>query len=188
MLLARFSRRKACSARSMSSWLSSTIRISTSLDCIIRLQSWLRYFFLFFLSVELDLFAGPEAEIKCRAPVQFRLHPDPATVLLNNALHRGQANARALEIFGAVKALEDAEQLIGILHAEADAIVANENGRIPVFFHLADFNDGAGAGTSELKGVSHQILKNLLDQDRIAFNKRKVRDNPFHLPAFTLRL
>src|SRR5947208_9434557 len=187
MLLARFSRRNACSARSMSSWLSSTSRISTSLDCIIRLQSWLRYF-LFFLSVELDLFAGPEAEIKCRAPVQFRFHPDPSTVLLNNSFHRGQANARALEIFGAVKALEDAEQLIGILHAEADAIVANENGRIPVFFHLADFDDGAETGTGEFKRVSHQILKNLLDQDRVAFNKRKVRDNPFHLPAFTLRL
>src|SRR5437764_845110 len=105
-----------------------------------------------------------------------------------DSIHRGQANARALEIFGAVKALEDAEQLIGILHAEADAIVANENGRIPVFFHLADFDDGAETGTGEFKRVSHQILKNLLDQDRVAFNKRKVRDNPFHLPAFTLRL
>src|SRR5437667_12841006 len=112
-------------------------------------------------------YAGPEAEIKCRAPVPFRFHPDPSTVLLNNALHRGQANARALEIFGAVKALEDAEQLIGILHAEADAIVANENGRIPVFFHLADFDDGAETGTGEFKRVSHQILKNLLDQDRV---------------------
>ena len=109
-------------------------------------------------------------------------------MLLNNALHRGQADAGALEILGAVKPLEDTEQLIGIFHAEADAIVANENSRIPVFFDLADFDDGAGTGTGELKGVGHQILKNLLDQDRVAFNKRKVRDNPFHLPAFTLRL
>ena len=56
--------------------------------------------------------SGSEGEEKRRALIEFCLRPYPASVLVNNALHRGQANARAFELFGAMQALEDPEQFV----------------------------------------------------------------------------
>lgn len=50
---------------------------------------------------------------------------DPAAVALNDALHRGQADAQARELVLVVKALEWLEQALGIGHVEARAVIGN---------------------------------------------------------------
>ena len=58
------------------------------------------------------------------------LRPDPAAVLVDDALHGGQADAGARELPCVVKSLERAEQLAGVGHVEAHAVVAHEIGRL----------------------------------------------------------
>jgi hypothetical protein len=59
-------------------------------------------------------------------PIDRRLGPHAPTVTLDDALDDGQTHAGALEILQAVQPLEHAEQLIGIFHVEAGAIVTDE--------------------------------------------------------------
>ena len=48
---------------------------------------------------------------------------------MDDTLDHGQPDAGSLQFGIAVHALEDAEQLVGVTHVEADAVVADE---IPV--------------------------------------------------------
>ena len=91
-------------------------------------------------------------------------------MLANDALHGDQAYARAFKFIRAVQPLKNSKQLVNVFHAEADAVVSHHENRLPVFFFVTDFDDGAGAGASELEGVGQQVLKHLLDQNRIAFD------------------
>ena len=63
--------------------------------------------------------------MKARAAAGLGLGPDVAAVAAHDALHRRQADAGAGEVVGAVQALEDAEQPVGIAHVEAGAVVAH---------------------------------------------------------------
>src|SRR5260370_28255921 len=65
-------------------------------------------------------------EEKSRALVEFRLGPDAAAVLVNNALADGQPHARTFKVLRPVHALENAEELTGVFHVKARAIVANK--------------------------------------------------------------
>lgn len=91
---------------------------------------------------EFGFLGSSESEIKSCALVQFGFGPDAAAMFLDNALDGCQAHARAFEVFRAVQALKHAEELVGILHAEAHAVVPHEHDRVPVFILLADLNDG----------------------------------------------
>jgi len=71
------------------------------------------------------LFSDAQSEIEGCTVVQFPLRPDSATVFLNDPLHGRQTDAGALEVLGAMQALEDSKQFVDILHVEADAIVPN---------------------------------------------------------------
>src|SRR5690606_22835761 len=55
----------------------------------------------------------------------FGLGPDPAAVARQDAAHAGQADAGARVLAGLVQALEHPEQLAGVGHVEADAVVAD---------------------------------------------------------------
>src|SRR5204863_7320840 len=57
---------------------------------------------------------------------------------MDNASHVGQADAGAFELFGGVKALKHAEELVRILPVEPDAVVPNEHDRL-----AAPAGDGA---------------------------------------------
>ena len=58
---------------------------------------------------------------------------DVATVPVHDAAHRGQADARAFEFARAMQALEGLEQLVGVVHVEAGAIVLDaEHAPLPV--------------------------------------------------------
>src|SRR5438477_565822 len=102
MRLVRLCLLKAWSVNSTSFGLSSTSRIST-ICSVIR--------------------ASIKSKVKCRAFVYFSLGPDAPAVAVDDALHDGQADARAFVILGAVQPLEDAEEFVGILHIETHAVV-----------------------------------------------------------------
>ena len=51
---------------------------------------------------------------------------------MNDAAHVGEPDTGALEFVATVEPLEDAEQLVHVLHVEADAVVANEHHRLAV--------------------------------------------------------
>ena len=57
-------------------------------------------------------------------------------VLVEDALYGRQPNPGALEVLGAMQPLEHAEQLVGVLHAEADAVVADEDHRMRRWFSI----------------------------------------------------
>src|ERR1700722_12117208 len=121
---------------------------------------------------------GCEAEVKRRALIRFGFRPGWATIVANDALHRGQSNACALEIFGPMQPLKDSEQLILILHVEADAIVANEDDALAILQEMTDPDDRVLPRSCELKSVGNKVLKYLLDEDGVALDRRQVSDLP----------
>src|SRR5262245_4820064 len=66
-----------------------------------------------------------QGEIKRGALVDDAFGPCAAAVPLDDAADVGQADARALELARGVQPLEYAEQLGGVLHVEACAVVAD---------------------------------------------------------------
>src|SRR5438876_3199187 len=71
-------------------------------------------------------FAGRESEKERRAFVRLRIRPNAAAMTMNDALDDCKTDARAPIFLGPVQPLEDAEQLVGVPHVEADAIVLDE--------------------------------------------------------------
>src|ERR1700676_2308175 len=66
-----------------------------------------------------------------------RFRPHPPSVLADDALHGGQADAHALEFVLAVQPLEHAEKFIGVTRVESPAIIPNEDDVHPVFFQTS---------------------------------------------------
>src|SRR3954468_19075945 len=64
-----------------------------------------------------------QREVEGRAGARAALGPGAAAVALHDAADVGEADPGALELLVAVQALEDAEELVGVLHVEADAVV-----------------------------------------------------------------
>lgn len=68
-------------------------------------------------------------KIKSRALIRRRLSPDAAAVALQDALHRGQPDARAGELRFGMEPLEGREQFVRISHVKSRAVVADEEDR-----------------------------------------------------------
>jgi len=101
-------------------------------------------------------------------------------VTLNDALDNGQADAGAFEFIAAVQALKDTEQLVGILHVEAGAVVAHKYDGLRVASRLtADPYLRLRALASELQGIRDQIDQHYSQHGVIADNDRQLRDAPF---------
>src|SRR5580692_3222411 len=100
--------------------------------------------------------------MKSRTLIHFPLSPHSASMLLHDALHRGQTDSGPFEVLGAMQALEDPEQLVDVLHVETDAIVPDREYELPIALPVADPNDGRSAGPGKLERIRQQILKNLL--------------------------
>ena len=99
------------------------------------------------------VFPRGHCEVERRAFIDFRFGPNPAAMLVNDTLHRSQANARAFEVLPAVKALENSEEFPGILHVETDPVVADENGRTAIQHQLAELDDRRFAGPRVFHGI-----------------------------------
>src|SRR5258706_8604842 len=63
-----------------------------------------------------------------RALARRRMRPGTPAVTLHHAPYDGKADAVALEFGLAVQPFEGAEQLVGVAHVEAGAVVAHEIG------------------------------------------------------------
>src|SRR5262245_10397236 len=120
--LARWCALKACKASFTSLELSSTSRISTCCCAIARFPL--------------------QGEIERRPLVPLGFGPDASAVAVHDALGDGQADARPLELLRVMKPLEDFEQLVGIAHVEAGAVIFDKVGRTPVLVRAAaDLDD-----------------------------------------------
>jgi hypothetical protein len=77
---------------------------------------------------------------------------------MHDALHRSQPYARALERFRGVQALEYAEQLVYVLHVEADSIIANEDYYLVwPLLPAPDFNFSLRAGSGKFHRIGNQV-------------------------------
>jgi len=92
--------------------------------------------------------------------IYFRFGPDFASVLANDSLNGSQADAGALEIFLAMKALEDSKELIGILGVEPHAIVADKDRGGASGFAFADLDYGGLAAAGKFERIAKQIVEN----------------------------
>jgi len=86
--------------------------------------------------------------------------PDVAVMSANDAGDRGEADPRAFEVFVAMEAVEGVEELVGVEHVEACAVVADEPGAgvacggIP-----ADIDDRALDPRAELDRVTDEVFQ-----------------------------
>src|SRR5690349_4315364 len=110
----------ACSNNATSAGLSSTNKISAGTSGI--------------------RFRPSESEEKRRALVGLRLGPDAAPVPVNDALHDGQTDTRALKILGAMQPLKHNEKFGRVLHVETGAVVADKINTLMVLGKCADFD------------------------------------------------
>ncbi len=69
------------------------------------------------------------------------MRPNASPVLVNDALDRCETDSRSFKLFGAVEALEWAEEFFGTRQIETDAVVPHENGRLALDKNSADFNN-----------------------------------------------
>src|SRR5262249_40455002 len=67
-----------------------------------------------------------EREVERRTFVGLRVRPDATAMTRDDALDRDEPDAAARELCFGMQALERHEQLVCVLHVEADAIVAHE--------------------------------------------------------------
>src|SRR6266576_2793286 len=94
-----------------------------------------------------------EGEVKSGALVRLGFAPDTPAVLVDDALHGGQPDARPVELILGVQALKHAEQPVGALHVKADAVVANEDHSMAAMVTLAHLNDRLFASAGVFDGV-----------------------------------
>lgn len=104
-----------------------------------------------------------------------------SAVAFDDALDDRQADAGAFKFLGAVQALEDAEQFVGVFHIETDAVVADENDGFIVHGAQADFNDGGFARPAVFDGIGKQVGKDLFEKARIAIDGGQFGNAPFDI-------
>src|SRR5437899_1142691 len=97
---------------------------------------------------------------------------------VDDALNDGEPNARTFEVLGAVEPLENAEELVGVLHLEACSIVADEEdgfvGRRVQ--STADLDLRGVTPSGVLDGVPDQVREDLFEQNGFAVTNRERPD------------
>src|SRR5271166_6022064 len=91
-------------------------RVSASSSALSSTRRIRLLFFIFFLL---------QRKRKRRSLADLAFGPDPAVVAMDNPLNDRKPHPGAREFSGGVKALKDAEELVGVLHVEAGPVVAN---------------------------------------------------------------
>ncbi len=93
---------------------------------------------------------------------------DETAVVRDDALHVGQAHARALELFLLVQAHKGAEQFPGSVHVESGAVVPHEIDSFAIRSALAaDADFRHRLLRAELPGVAEQVFHHQLEQPRV---------------------
>lgn len=94
--------------------------------------------------------------------VDLAFCPSSATVLMDDALDRRQADTRALKVCLTMEPLEYSKELVHMFHAETDAVIANEDSRLAVYYRLSHLDDSYIPGARELESVREQVSENQL--------------------------
>ncbi len=100
---------------------------------------------------------------------------------MHDALYRGEADAGALVLVRRMQALEGAEQLVGIAHVEAGAVVAHEEGRLLPVAQQADLDARLLGLGAELPRIADQVLQRRAQQARVGVGLHAVPHRDFDL-------
>ena len=114
--------------------------------------------------------------------------PDKSPVLLNNAVHGGQADPSPGKFGLGVQALKHAEKFARIPHVKPGAVVPyQDNHRLTWLLDGVNFDHRRASARGILKSIAQQILKDLAHQDRVAFERGQPANPPLHFPPLALR-
>src|SRR5262245_8623595 len=111
---------------------------------------------------------GFERELERGAATRLRLHVDAAAVPAHDLVDDGEADARAFESLFAMQPLEHLEELVRVVHVEADAVVLDEVRNAVRRRRAADSDASFRVLARELDGVRDEIDEDLSDEVGIA--------------------
>ena len=131
---------------------------------------------------------GPQREAEARALSGRRLHRDAAAVPVHDAAHRGQAHPGALEFAGVVQALEGFEQVAGLGHVEASAVVAHTEAAQAIDRVPAEADVRLGCPGAVLPGVVQQVLQYFADEVGVGHGTGWLLDSEADAAARVLAL
>ena len=115
-------------------------------------------------------------EVEARALIGCRGRPHAAPVAGYDAFDDRKSDPGALVVLCAVQPLEDAEQLVGILHVETNAVVPHKICfRRPIDALAAHVDGRMLAAAREFQRVAQEIHVDLLEQHRIGVARRQRR-------------
>ena len=119
------------------------------------------------------------------APWPITPRRGPSSVAMNDPLNGRKPNSRAFELFGAMQTLEDAEQLMRILHIEPRPIVPDIDFDLvlaPV--DAANLDLGVCAIACEFHSIGNKICDDELQHGAVAVTNRQGTGLPYDLPPF----
>src|SRR5262245_38986872 len=126
---------------------------------------------------EIGLLDGAgQRELEGGPRIRLRLRPDAAAVAHDDAVRDGQAHARALELARTVQPLEHAEQLVGVLHVEARAVVRDRKDHFPAFDAAADADARLRPLRAVLEGIADQVRPYVADDGWIRCGRWQCGD------------
>src|SRR5262245_17040999 len=123
-----------------------------------------------------------QGEVERRSTRYFTLCPDAATMPAYDPLHRGETDARSLELGRRVQPLEDPEELRRKGHVEASAVVAHEVHRLPVLLRGAELDAALGLVARELPRVPEEVVEHHPEEATVPFCLQVGRDRDLHAP------
>src|SRR5258705_1696198 len=117
-----------------------------------------------------------QGEVEARALLRPRLGPYPAAVAQDHALHDREADAGSGDLILGMQALEHAEELRGVAHVEADAVVAHPVDVLGALRLAADLDPSRIALAAVLEGVADEVQPHLLQQRVVGQRRRQLAD------------
>src|SRR5262249_24581000 len=104
---------------------------------------------------------------------------DLASVATDDALDGRQSDPGSFELVLLVKPLKYAEQLVGVLHVEADSIVSNADDHgVIVAIRAADLDFGVWPSSGELDAVGQEIHQYHTKHRAVAVDHRQSGETP----------
>src|SRR5258706_910151 len=128
---------------------------------------------------------GFQGKEKHRTLARLGVGPDTPAVPVHDALDCSKTDAFSGIVRLGVQPLEGAEELRGIGHVEAGAVVAHEERRRRAFAPRADLDARPLGLRGELPGVADQVLDRRAQQPRITLRAQALRDRDLD-PALRL--
>src|SRR6185312_16496556 len=113
--------------------------------------------------------------MEARSAIGRGLRPYAAAVAADDPMRGRQSEAQAFELALRMQALKGTEELAGVAHVEANAVVAHEIDERVTGLHT-ELDEGWLAATRELPGVMQQRLERRGHQRRIGLGGDVLRD------------